>query len=317
VSGRLPSRSPEAWAGRLPAVHLLLLLGAAAWGAAFQWRLSRSHVPDADYAAVADVLSREGRAGDVVLLYPWWTERARLFVPASLPVVGHLHSDDEPLEEHPRIWLLSVPGLPRADLPAFERTHMQRREKAGADRRFGHLALSLWNNGLHRPARFSAAAALPEAAAWLESPDGRRTACPWNGRSHECPGGFGAATGWHEVDQVPRRCLSLRPPARGARLVLEWPSVPAAPGDTVGLEGGITWEHAAKVGPDHGDVTVTAFSGGRTLATLVAREGSEAFLRTSGSAQPSGAPLSLGIGAAGPRDRESCIGLFVRAGGAP
>lgn len=301
----------------MPAVQLWLLLGAAAWGAAFQWKLSRSHVPDADYAAVAEVLSREARPGDVVLLYPWWTERARLFVPAAVPVVGHIHSDGEPLEDHPRIWLLSAPDLPRSDLSAFERAHMQRREKLGADRRFGQLVLSAWTNGLFRLARFTAAAALADASAFLELPDGRRTACSWNGRSHECPGGVGAAAGWHEVDQVPRRCLALRPPARGAKLVLEWPSVPASTGDTVALEGGITWEHAAKVGPEHGDVTLTASSEGRALATLVAREGVEAFQRTSGAAPASTAPLSLAIGAAGPRDRESCIGLFVRAGGAP
>jgi len=301
----------------MPALSLLLLLGAAAWGAAFQWKLSRSHLQDADYAAVAEVLAREGRPGDVVLLYPWWTERARLFVPAALPVVGHIHSDDEPLEDSPRIWLLSAPELPRSDLPAFERGHMQHREKVGPDRHFGQLALSTWTNGLYRPARFSAAKALADASAWLEFPDGRRTACAWNGRSHECPGGIGASMGWHEVDQVPRRCLALRPPSRGARLVLEWPAIVASAGDTVTLEGGITWEHAAKVGPEHGDVTVTAASGGRVLATLVAREGVESFLRQPGAAPGSGAPLSLAIGAAGPRDRESCIGLFVRAGGAP
>ncbi|MBM4380703.1 MAG: hypothetical protein FJ086_15610, partial [Deltaproteobacteria bacterium] len=177
----------------MPAVQLWLLLGAAAWGAAFQWKLSRSHVPDADYAAVAEVLSREARPGDVVLLYPWWTERARLFVPAAVPVVGHIHSDGELLEDHPRIWLLSAPDLPRSDLSAFERAHMQRREKLGADRRFGQLVLSTWTNGLFRPARFTAAAALADASAFLELPDGRRTACSWNGRSHECPGGVGAA----------------------------------------------------------------------------------------------------------------------------
>ena len=317
MSGRLPSRSPEAWARHLPALQLLLLLGAAAWGAAFQWKLACSHVPEADYAAVADALSREAQPGDVVLLYPWWTERARLFVPPSLPVVGHLHADEEPLEDHPRVWLLSAPSLPRSDLAAFERAHMQGREKLGADRAHGQLVLSLWKNGRHRPARFSAADALATASAWIERPDGSRAPCAWNGRSHECPGGTGASVGWHEVDQVPRRCLALRPPAQGTRLVLEWPAVPAAAGDGVALEGGITWEHAAKVGPEHGNVIVTATSAGRPLATLVAREGVEAFQRVSGESPGAGVPLTLSVGAAGPRDRDSCIGLFVRAGGAP
>jgi hypothetical protein len=313
----LPSRSPEAWARRLPALQLLLLLGAAAWGAAFQWKLSRSHVPDEDYAAVAAALSREAQPGDVVLLYPWWTERARLFVPGTLPVVGHLHSDGEPLEDHPRIWLLSIPGLPRSDLAAFERAHMQGREKLGGDRPHGQLLLSLWKNGLYRPARFSAVESLGAASAHLERPDGTRADCAWNGRAHECPGGFGASVGWHEVDQVPRRCLALRPPARGTRLVLEWPPVVTAPGDSVVLEGGLTWEHAVKVGPEHGDVTVTASSGRGPLATLVAHEGVETFYRVQGPGPSGDAPLALSVGAAGPRDRDSCIGMFVRAGGAP
>jgi hypothetical protein len=313
----LPSRSPDAWARRLPALELLLLLGAATWGAAFQWKLSRSHVPDGDYAAVAEVLAREAQPGDVVLLYPWWTERARLFVPGPLSVVGHLHSDEEPLEDHPRVWLLSAPALPRSDLAAFERSHMQGREKIGGDRPHGQLVLSLWKNGLHRPARFSAVESLGAAAAHLERPDGSRSECAWNGRSHECPGGTGASVGWHEVDQVPRRCLAVRPPARGTRLVLEWPSVTASPGDAVALEGGITWEHAAKVGPEHGDVTVTASSGSNPLATLVAREGVETFYRVRGPAPAGDAPLALSVGAGGSRDRDSCIGLFVRKGGAP
>ena len=170
MSGRLPSRSPDTSRGRLAVVQLLLLVGAAAWGAAFQVRLSGVQVPDADLESAAQVLAREAQPGDVVLLYPWWTERARLFVPAGLPVVGHIHSDDEPLEDHPRVWLLATPELPRADLPGFERRHMTDRVRLGEPRQLGKVSLSLWKNGLYRAPRFSAAAELPRAQAWLESP---------------------------------------------------------------------------------------------------------------------------------------------------
>ena len=35
------------------------------------------------------LLAAERQPGDVVLLAPWWTERARIFVPEGLPVVGY------------------------------------------------------------------------------------------------------------------------------------------------------------------------------------------------------------------------------------
>ncbi|MEN9797037.1 MAG: hypothetical protein RL653_733 [Pseudomonadota bacterium] len=293
--------------------QLVLLVGAAAWGALFQVRLSGVHVPDTDYEAAAQVLAREARPGDVVLLYPWWTERARLFVPAGLPAVGHLHSDEEPLEDHPRVWLLSVPGLPRADLPDFERTHMKDRARVGDERRLGKLSLSPWNNGLYRPARFSAASELGRAQAWVESPDGTRAPCGWNGRAFSCPGELFATVGWHEVDQVPRRCLFVRPGAGGAKLVLEWPEVSSSPGDALVLEGGVAWESAVRAGPEHGDVTARAEAPGTPPVVLVAKEGVEAFGRSEGPAPSSAGPLRLSLSAPGGRDRDSCLGLFVRA----
>ena len=313
MSGRLPSRSPDSGQGRLALVQLLLLVGAAAWGAAFQAGLARSHVPDSDYEAVAAVLARESQPGDVVLLYPWWTERARLFAPAGLPVVGHIHSDEEPLTDAPRVWLLAEPELPRADLPGFLRAHMKERTRLGEERRFGHLSLSRWSNGLYRPARFSAADSLGTAQAWVESPGGTRAACTWDGRAFRCPNALFASVGWHEVDQVPRRCLFVRPGAAGAKLVLEWSEVPASAGDTLELEGGVTWELAARSGPEYGDVTAQAELPGGAPVTLAIPEGVERFFRASGAAPAAPAPLRLSVSAPGGQDRDSCLGLFIRA----
>ncbi len=291
----------------------ILLVGAAAWGAAFQVRLSGVHVPDADYEAAAQVLAREAQPGDVVLLYPWWTERARLFVPAATPVVGHVHSDEEPLEDHPRVWVLSAPHLPRADLAGFEQARMKDRTRVGEARHIGKLSLSLWKNGLHRPARFSAASELSRAQAWVEAPDGTRAPCGWNGRAFSCPRDLFATVGWHEVDQVPRRCLFVRPGAGGAQLVLEWPEVSSSPGDTLEIEGGVAWESAARAGPEHGDVTARAEAPGTSPVVLVTKEGVESFARSAGPSAASAGPLRLSVSAPGGRDRDSCLGLFVRA----
>lgn len=313
MSGRLPSRSPDTFRGRLAGAQLLLLVGAAAWGAVFQARLSGVHIPDADYEAAAEVLAREAQPGDAVLLYPWWTERARLFVPATLPVVGHIHSDGEPLEDHPRVWMLSAPHLPRADLARFEQLHMKDRTRVGDERSLGKLSLSLWKNGLYRPARFSAASELSRAQAWVESPGGAREGCSWTGRAFNCPRGLFLSVGWHEVDQVPRRCLFVRPAAGGAKLVLEWSDVSSAAGETLELEGGVAWESAARAGPEHGDVTARAEMPGASPVVLVSREGVEAFGRSAGPAASAAGPLRLTVSSPGGRDRDSCLGLFVRA----
>ncbi|MFN0063193.1 MAG: hypothetical protein ACKVPX_11855 [Myxococcaceae bacterium] len=113
----------------------------------FQLTLSKRLPTDVDYQAVGDFLSREAHPGDVLLLHPWWTDRARLFVPAHLPVVGHLGSDSAALQTHPRIWLLSQPRLPRAGTGALKKVFLPARVPLGGPRSFGNLSLSLFKNG--------------------------------------------------------------------------------------------------------------------------------------------------------------------------
>ena len=54
----------------------------------FQIWLPTTHVSEADYQAVAQVLGAEAQPGDVVLLSPWWTERALIYLPESVPVTN-------------------------------------------------------------------------------------------------------------------------------------------------------------------------------------------------------------------------------------
>lgn len=210
---------------------------------AFQLWLPSTQVAEADYQAVARVLEAERQPGDVVLLAPWWTERARIYVPSGLPVVGYLRSDGDHLKRHPRIWVLSQPRLPNAQLGDFERAFLPGRTALGEARQFGNLTLRLYQNGRARPVGFEASAELPRAQVYLEQPDGSRQPCPWNGAGHRCPNGRVVAREWHEVRFQPLDCVRLDAPGGPTRVVVEFDAVPGPL--TLGLEGGYIWEYAA------------------------------------------------------------------------
>src|SRR5260370_27795983 len=104
-----------------PLAEWAILLVVALGALYFQLSLPGMLATEQAYREVAAVLANEGREGDVVLLHPWWTERARLFVPKAIPVVGYLGSDGDPLSSYSRIWWLAQPRLPRSDLCGCER----------------------------------------------------------------------------------------------------------------------------------------------------------------------------------------------------
>ncbi len=220
---------------------VLALVGLVALG--FQLWLPSTHVAEADYLAVAQVLEAERQPGDVVLLSPWWTERARIYVPDGLPVVGYQGSDGTALERHPRIWVLSQPRQPNAGLGAFEAAFLPSRTEEGSARRFGNLTLRRFGNGRHRPVVFDASEALARAQVYLEGPDGSRQPCGWTGAGHRCPNGRTVAREWHEVHFAPYDCVRLDAPGGPTRLVVEFSEVPQA--DALSLQGGYFWEFGA------------------------------------------------------------------------
>ncbi len=222
----------------LVAEGLLLVLVALAC-LVFQLTLPSKAVADADYEAVARLLAAERQPGDVVLLHPWWTERARIFLPDGLPVVGFQGSDGAPLTSAPRIWVLDQPKQPRAGEGEFLTKFLPERTQVGAERTFGNLTLRLFSNGRFRPQVFSASEALARAQVYVESPDGSRRACAWTGRSWRCPGGE-VGVAWHEEHFEPRRCIRLMPPGGEARTVVELDQVPAS--DVLELLAAYTWE---------------------------------------------------------------------------
>jgi hypothetical protein len=210
----------------------------------FYARLPGRFPSEADYRAVSERLKAERRPGDVVLLFPWWTERARLYLPPEVPVVGYFGSDRDNLIAHPRIWVLGQPQLPETDEEGFSKAFLPGRTAVGGPFQAGNLTLTLYTNGRHRPHRFVASEAYARARVYVESPDGTRRPCPFDGRAHRClgPSHLFVAPEWHELYYEPRRCLWMHPPGGPDRLVAEFDGVPSGMG--LRLEGGITFENA-------------------------------------------------------------------------
>ncbi|HZH04769.1 MAG TPA: hypothetical protein VEY30_13365, partial [Myxococcaceae bacterium] len=235
--------------------RLLLLASAlAAWG--FWWWLPGRLPSEAGYEEVRSLLQREAKRGDVLLVFPWWAERVRLYAPPSVPVVGYLGSDEDDLEDFERIWVLGQPELPRARWTAFAERFLPGRKQEGDAWSFGSLRLSLYRNGRFRPPRASSDAWAPSAA-FVESPRVPPTACSMAADALRCTGSPAFATGpqWHEVRYRPLKCLWLHPPGGSARLTLQYPEVPE--GSSAALEAGLIWEHAAQVEPGLSPVRVT------------------------------------------------------------
>ena len=237
----------------LPLLELGLLLGAALLALAFQLTLPSRLPSEADHRAAAAALAREARAGDVVLLFPWWTERARRFLPGRTPLA--------------------------------------------AERRFGALTLTPYTNGRYRPRSFDAVQAVARARVYLESVDGSRQPCPFDGSAHRCPGPphLRVAAEWHEVAFQPLHCLWMHPPGGSQRLVAEFEDALPAAGGALRLAAGLIWEHARSVDPRRISTTqVTAEVPGLPALRLELPPGHEG-LRTQEQPLPAGAPRGVRV----------------------
>jgi hypothetical protein len=280
----------------------LILLGVAVFCLIFQLWLPSTHVAEADYQAVGTVLGAERQPGDVVLLAPWWTERARIFVPEGLPVVGYQGSDADSLERYPRIWVLSEPHQPYADLADFEKAFNPSRTPVNAERRFGNLALRLYQNGRYHPVTLDAAEALAQAQVYLESPDGNRQPCTWTGAGHRCPNGKVVARELHEVHFAPYSCVKMEAPGGTTRVVMEFT---ASAADSSALSAGYIWEYGAyKDGITSTPVFLEVNGQAQALDLPV---GDELMDRMEGPAIPEGARVRIGLSSGNPTARVVCV----------
>lgn len=281
----------------------LIVLAVALLALGFQLWLPSTHVAEADYQAVSQVLAAERQPGDVVLLAPWWTERARSHVPEGLPVVGYQGSDADPLERHARIWVLSQPRQPRAGLGAFEAAFLPGRTPVGAARDFGNLRLQLFTNGRHRPVTFDGTEALAQAQVYLESPDGNRQPCGAFPGGFRCPNGRVVAAEWHEVHFAPYRCVKLEPPGGAGRTVVEWQ---ASASESSAVQAGYIWEYGAHGGTTPSTVTLEVNGQAQTMDLPV---GDERMHRLEGPALPEGARVRLMLQSQNPQARIVCAVL--------
>ena len=266
----------------------------------FQLRMPSRAVAEDSYQAIARVLEAEAQPGDVVLLHPWWTERARLFVPERIPVVGYLGSDQDPLELHPRVWVLSQPRMEGAFKTA--------NATVGPARDFGNLQLQLYENRQFRLPRWDARASLAEAKVFVEAADGARTDCHWDGRAHRCPNGSEVTAEFHEVKFQPRQCIKFFPPGGDAKLVAEFPNVPAA--GTNALRAGLIWDRGFFHMPELTPVDIGVQVNGDAVGAVTIPVGSEGLLRSDGPAIPAGSTVRVWSRSANPAYRELCIELY-------
>ncbi len=285
---------------------LLTLTGL--WALLFQLRLPSRLPSEEDFLQLGQQLAQQAQPGDVVLLFPWWTERARLFVPDGLPVVGYLGSDADPLTAHPRIWVVSQPELPGNRRSEFEAAFLPQRTVAVPEARFGHLRLTGYQNGRHRPVVFTLSEVLSQTRVFIEDPQGARVPCSPVGQGFRCGNRLSVNTEWHEARSEPRRCIFLTPPGKDRSLVLELPPLPDAQGWS--LEAGHIWDRGWHHGPQLTPSTIRLEDGERrTVADLILAVGLEGFHRTQVEALPSG-PLRLTVQSPNPELRELCLDLI-------
>jgi hypothetical protein len=279
----------------------------------FYARLPGRFPAEADYRAVSEHLRAHLRPGDAVLLFPWWTERARLHLPPEVLVYGYFGSDRDDLKAHPRIWVLGQPELPNANEAGFHERFLPGRTAVGAPFQAGPLRLTPYTNGRYRPHRFVATEAYARARVYLESPGGARRPCPFDGRAHRCPGPswLYVAPEWHELLSEPRYCLWMHPPGGPERLVAEFDGVPG--GTALRLEGGLIFESA--FGRPHlstAHVGVDDARTGERLLDLAVPQGLPGVQKTERQLPP-GEPRTVKIWtqADNPEARQMCLDVYA------
>lgn len=300
-------RSPESPATRLAVAEGAGFALVAVLALGFQLWLSRVLPDDTDDHALAAVLQTEAQPGDVVLLHPWWTERARLFLPEELPLVGYLGDEGDALLEHPRIWVLAQKDLPRTPESTFAKGFLPGRTQLGPERRFGPYSLALYKNGRARAVRFAAAQALKQATASVETPGAAAVPCQPEGAGFRCPAGARVESSLHEVLYRPSQCLFVVPPGGPGAVEVTFDDVP--PAATLRLEAALIWEHAWKHGspitPLH--ASVSDADSGAVLASLSVEPGREGFVVA--EAKGGAHRLRLRVQSDNAHEREACIQL--------
>jgi hypothetical protein len=248
-----------------------LVLAVALGCLVFQLWIPSTHVADSDYENAAQVLLAQAQPGDMVLLHPWWTERARLFLPENIPVVGFHGSEKRDFEKYRRIWVLAQPAQPRAQMSSFSESFGRERTMLKEPQRFGRLELSLHENGRFQAPVFSGVDALSQVK-----------------------------KEWHEVAFEPVRCIRFDPPN-----TLEF--VMPVSTQNLRVQAGYSWDRGTLKDGVTGSVIDVVQNGKQLQLGLPA--GVEGFHTLSLGAVSSGTLVKLSISAGNPTAREVCLVL--------
>jgi len=253
---------------RLAAALLALAVAALGlWGFAAEGHLSRRLPSPLDWRAATAVLARDARSGDAVVLDPRFAGRARLVLPAGLPIVEPEAGGD--LLGVRRLWVLSLAGLPGAGPLPLPRAASAGPERLGGLLLARHDLASPLLPVSFAPDRLSGARA---------SLDGEP--CRWAPGGFACPAS--AAGAWRAVREVggaARPCILLRSDP-GSTLEL---AIPLTLGST--LRG-----HAGRLGHAGGPLLEVELAG-RPVAALSPAGSWERF--EADTAREAGKPAEL------------------------
>ena len=220
ASGRLrPSRPKQA-----AAVFACLVAALGVYGSYFYLSLPRRLPSPIDWRSAAVLLARDSRRGDAVALVPWWAERAREVLPASLPVLAYPHLAGEELLGVRRIWFLSLPDTPGFQ-SSIELEIAGRALRSFGPHRLGGLELTRYD--LRAPVL--PLAFLPDRLATATVSLHGSPCVPDARSTYRCVAAqsISVRREEREVDLLPRPCLYAHPPADLAGpLVISFPNVP-------------------------------------------------------------------------------------------
>lgn len=251
--------SPEQSLARRAEAAVIVL--ASTLALAFWARLPSTLPADDDYRAAAEHVAAGFGSGDAVVLHPAWAERARQFLGVS-PVLAVPAPDREDFARTRRLWLFGLPDVPRSDYDGIAARMAARYRAVEPPRRFGRVAVALYENPSYGEPRFDFGAELgrAEVAIGLEK-------CPWDGRAHRCrhASWLYVAHELHEIEFLPRRCLWARP-AGPVPLTIRYPAVPL--GRALRIRGGNASQVAWRRNPGWAPVTLSVEVAGGKLGSL-------------------------------------------------
>jgi hypothetical protein len=234
------------WRGPVArAAAALFAAGIAALSLFGLWFLAAlpSRLPSpSDWQRVAQRLQRESLPGDAVALAPWWAERARAVLPATLPVLASPRLGGEDLPGVRRVWVVAIPAAPGGEGPV-EQDLARRGARAVAAEREGALALSRFDLAAPVVPLFRLSERLDEVVAAL----GGRPCAREGEAGFRCDGRGGPRVSRQvrEVDFLPRTCVVVEPSPSGRVLTLALADVPL--GRTLRVLTGLVGEPAIQL----------------------------------------------------------------------